>query len=96
MFINLNERFANYFRTFEFKVWVGNTVTENYGCQMPIELAYSQFIDLAQRLAQQPQPMKVVCISMVDVELPDNNTIQKPAKFVFYNNAYEKEIGINE
>jgi hypothetical protein len=88
--------FANELPEFEFKVWVGNAITEAFQFRLPVEAAWMQFQNMATQIAQQNVPMKVVCISTVSVPQFNGECKQKPAKFIFYNPTYEKELGINE
>ena len=81
---------------FMFEVWLGNAMVENYQIHTPMSFAYMQFIQIADKLAKDGRPMKVVCRGVCPVEKLNGETEDKPAKVVFYNKTYESEIGVDE
>ena len=93
IFGNFSQEFGS---PFMFEVWLGNSVVENYQIHTPMPVAYMQFIQIADKLAKDKRPMKVACRGVYTVEHPSGDTEDKPAKVIFYNTTYEKELGINE
>ena len=81
---------------FMFEVWLGNAMVENYQIHTPMSFAYMQFIQIADKLAKDKRPMKVVCRGVYTIEHPSGDTEDKPSKVIFYNTTYESEIGIDE
>lgn len=86
------------FRLFHFDIWLGNVIVESFGSQTIPSMAYANFMSIAEDIAQKKEPMKVVCTSTADVQPNNLNdaSVEKPVKMIFYNQTYEKEIGINE
>lgn len=81
---------------FIIEVWLGNAVLEGYQLHTPIPFVYTQFMEMASRIAKDKRPMKVKCSGVYTIKHPNGDTEDKPAKVVFYNATYESEIGIDE
>ena len=81
---------------FIFEIWLGNAMLENTQMTAPMPMVYTQFMGIVDKLAKDKRPMKVACRGVYTVEHPSGDTEDKPAKVIFYNTTYEKELGINE
>lgn len=79
-----------------FEIWVGNAILENTQITMPMPMAYTQFIQISDKLSQDKRPMKVVCHGVCPIKHLSGDIEDKPAKVIFYNATYESEIGVNE
>lgn len=69
---------------------------ENTEMTAPMPMVYTQFMGIADKLARDKRPMKVICRGVYTIEHPNGDTEDKPSKVIFYNATYESEIGINE
>ena len=93
IFGNFSQEFGS---PFMFEIWLGNAMVENYQLHTPTPVAYMQFIQIADKLAKDKRPMKVVCRGVYTIEHPSGDTEDKLAKVTFYNATYESEIGVDE
>ena len=81
---------------FMIEKYVGNAMVENYQSSMPMQMLVATLTPEYQNAANSNTPIKIVVHGTRDVELPNGEFKAKPAKVVYYNDAYERNIGIDE
>lgn len=82
----------NDFPTFNFEIYVGNALIQQATQQIPFPMAMNIFVSQVQELAQQPQPMKLVCKSTKNIEVKPEEWAQKPVSLTYYNNKWDGEF----
>ena len=75
------------------EIYVGNALV-NHQIVTPIalEMLAMQFAQLCEQIANENQPMKCVCKGMKEIELPNGDWVERPARVEFYNNKWDGDI----
>lgn len=75
------------------EIYVGNALIEQ-STITPIatEMLAMQFAQLCEKITNKTQPMKCVCKGTTEIELPNGDWVERPARVEFYNNKWDGEI----
>ena len=66
------------------EIYVDNTlVGQNVVTPMALEMLVMQFIQLCEQIANENEPMKCVCKGMTEIELPNSDWVERPARVEF-------------
>ena len=75
------------------EIYVGNALIEQSTITpMATEMLAMQFAQLCEQIANKNQPMKCVCEGTTEIELPNGDWVERPARVEFYNNKWDGEI----
>ena len=75
------------------EIYVGNALIEQSTITpMATEMLAMQFAQLCEQIANKNQPMKCVCEGTTEIELPNGDWVERPARVGFYNNKWDGEI----
>ena len=75
------------------EIYVGNALIEQSTITpMATEILAMQFAQLCEQIANKNQPMKCVCEGTTEIELPNGDWVERPARVEFYNNKWDGEI----
>lgn len=75
------------------EIYVGNALIEQSTITpMATGVLAMQFAQLCEKIANEKQPMKCVCKGMKEIELPNGDWVERPARVEFYNNKWDGEI----
>lgn len=74
--------------TLTVNIVIGDTKIQSQTLQMPYQMMVMQCQDLVNQVAQDQRPMKIEMIGQKNIELANGNTVAKPSKLVYANNAY--------
>lgn len=74
------------------ELYVGNTlVGQNVVPPMPLDMLAMQFTQLCEQIANENEPMRCVCKSTREIELPNGDWVGRPVRVEFYNNKWGGE-----
>lgn len=78
---------------YTFEIYIGNAMVEQ-STIIPIafEMLVAQFIQMCEQIANENQPMKCVCKGVKEIELPNGDWVERPARVEFYNNKWDGDI----
>ena len=78
------------------EIYVGNALV-NHQIVTPIalEMLAMQFAQLCEQIANENQPMKCVCKGMKEIELPNGDWVERPARVEFYNKKWGGDMNGN-
>lgn len=75
------------------EIYVGNALIEQSTITpMATEMLAMQFAQLCEQIVNETQPMKCVCKGTKEIELPNGDWVERPARVEFYNNKWDGEI----
>lgn len=75
------------------EIYVGNAIVNQQNiASFSLEMLAMQFMQLCEQIANENQPMKCVCKGMKEIELPNGDWVERPARIEFYNNKWDGEI----
>ena len=83
-------------QVFMIEKYVGNALVENYQSSAPMQMLVMALFNEYTNAANSNSPIKIVVHGTKDVELPNGEFKAKPAKLVYYNDVYERNMGIDE
>ena len=87
---------GNNLSQYTIEIYVGNALV-NQQIVTPIawEMLAMQFAQLCEQIANEKQPMKCVCKGTNEIELPNGDWVERPARVEFYNNKWDGDMNGN-
>lgn len=70
------------------EVTIGEVIVGSQKLSAPYQMAVLQCQDIIQQTAQDDRPMKIVFRGEKMIDLPNGDTISKPARVIFANSKY--------
>ena len=81
------------FSQYTIEIYVGNALIEQSTITpMATGMLAMLFAHLCEQIANKNQPMKCVCKGTTEIELPNGDWVERPARVEFYNNKWDGEI----
>lgn len=75
------------------EIYVGNAlVNQQMVTPIALEMLTMQFAQLCEQVVSENQPMRCVCKGTKEIELPNGDWVERPARVEFYNNKWDGEI----
>lgn len=75
------------------EIYVGDAlIGQSTITPMATEMLTMHFAQLCEEIANENQPMKCVCKGTKEIELPNGDWVERPARVEFYNNKWDGEI----
>ena len=72
------------------EIYVGNALVNRQKLpSITLEILAMQFAQLCEQIANKNQPMKCVCKGTTEIELPNGDWVERPARVEFYNNKWD-------
>lgn len=85
--------FGNDLPQYTIEIYVGNALVNRQTLpSITLEILAMQFAQLCEQIANKHQPMKCVCKGTIEIELPNGDWVERPARIEFYNNKWDGEI----
>ena len=85
--------FGNDLPQYTIEIYVGNALVNRQTLPfITLEILAMQFAQLCEKIANETQPMKCVCKGTKEIELPNGDWVERPARVEFYNNKWDGEI----
>lgn len=85
--------FGNDLPQYTIEIYVGNALVNRQTLpSITLEILAMQFAQLCEQIANKNQPMKCVCKGTTEIELPNGDWVERPARVEFYNNKWDGEI----
>jgi len=85
--------FRNDLPQYTIEIYVGNALVNRQTLpSITLEILAMQFAQLCEQIANKNQPMKCVCEGTTEIELPNGDWVERPARVEFYNNKWDGEI----
>lgn len=85
--------FGNDLTKYTIEIYVGNTCIEQQTVRpIALQILVMQFAQLCEQIANETPPMKCVCKGVKEIELPNGDWVERPARVEFYNNKWDGEI----
>lgn len=85
--------FGNDLPQYTIEIYVGNALVNRQTLpSITLEILAMQFAQLCEQIANKNQPMKCVCEGTTEIELPNGDWVERPARVEFYNNKWDGEI----
>lgn len=85
--------FGNDLPQYTIEIYVGNDLVNRQTLPfITLEILAMQFAQLCEQIANKNQPMKCVCKGTTEIELPNGDWVERPARVEFYNNKWDGEI----
>lgn len=85
--------FGNDLPQYTIEIYVGNALVNRQTLPfITLEILAMQFAQLCEQIANKNQPMKCVCKGTTEIELPNGDWVERPARVEFYNNKWDGEI----
>ena len=85
--------FGNNLPQYTIELYVGNTlVGQNVVASMALEMLAMQFLRLCEEIANENEPMKCVCKGMTEIELPNGDWVERPARVEIYSNKRASDM----
>lgn len=79
--------------TYTIEVYVGNALIEQQTIRpLALEMLVMQFAGLCEKIGNESQPMKCICKGTTEIELPNGDWVERPAKVMFYNKKWDGEF----
>lgn len=84
--------FGNDLPQYTIEIYVGNALVNRQTLpSITLEILAMQFAQLCEQIANKNQPMKCVCEGTTEIELPNGDWVERPARVEFYNNKWDGE-----
>jgi hypothetical protein len=75
------------------EIYVGDALVNQQTLPaITLEILAMQFTQLCEQIANKNQPMKCVCKGTKEIELPNSDWVERPARVEFYNKKWDGEI----
>lgn len=85
--------FGNHLPQYTIEIYVGNALmNQQIVTPIALEMLTMQFAQLCEQIANEKQPMKCVCKGTKEIESPNGDWVERPARVEFYNNKWDGEI----
>ena len=85
--------FGNDLPQYTIEIYVGNALVNRQTLPfITLEILAMQFAQRCEQIANKNQPMKCVCKGTTEIELPNGDWVERPARVEFYNNKWDGEI----
>ena len=85
--------FGNDLPQYTIEIYVGNALVNRQTLpSITLEILAMQFEQLCEQIANKNQPMKCVCKGTTEIELPNGDWVERPARVEFYNNKWNGKI----
>lgn len=85
--------FGNDLPQYTIEIYVGNALVNRQTLpSITLEILAMQFAQLCEQIANKNQPMKCVCKGTTEIELPNGDWVERPARVEFYNNKWNGKI----
>lgn len=82
--------FGNDLPQYTIEIYVGNALMNQQTLpSISLEILAMQFAQLCEQIANKAQPMKCVCKGTIEIELPNGDWAERPARVEFYNNKWD-------
>ena len=82
--------FGNDLPQYTIEIYVGNALVNQQTLPpITLEILAMQFAQLCEQIANKNQPMKCVCKGTTEIELPNGDWVERPARVEFYNNKWD-------
>lgn len=82
--------FGNDLPQYTIEIYVGNALMNQQTLpSISLEILVMQFAQLCEQIANKAQPMKCVCKGTTEIELPNGDWVERPARVEFYNNKWD-------
>ena len=82
--------FGNDLPQYTIEIYVGNALVNRQTLpSITLEILAMQFAQLCEQIANKNQPMKCVCEGTTEIELPNGDWVERPARVEFYNNKWD-------
>ena len=82
--------FGNDLPQYTIEIYVGNALVNRQTLpSITLEILAMQFAQLCEQIAIKNQPMKCVCKGTTEIELPNGDWVERPARVEFYNNKWD-------
>ena len=88
--------FGNDLPQYTIEIYVGNALVNRQTLpSITLEILAMQFAQLCEQIANKNQPMKCVCKGTTEIELPNGDWVERPARVEFYNNNWDGDMNGN-
>ena len=88
--------FGNDLPQYTIEIYVGNALVNRQTLpSITLEILAMQFAQLCEQIANEKQPMKCVCKGTKEIELPNGDWVERPARVEFYNNKWNGDMNGN-
>lgn len=88
--------FGNDLPQYTIEIYVGNALMNQQTLpSITLEILAMQFAQLCEQIANKNQPMKCVCKGTNEIELPNGDWVERPARVEFYNNKWDGDMNGN-
>ena len=88
--------FGNDLPQYTIEIYVGNALVNRQTLpSITLEILAMQFAQLCEQIANKNQPMKCVCEGTTEIELPNGDWVERPARVEFYNNKWDGDMNGN-
>lgn len=88
--------FGNDLPQYTIEIYVGNALVNRQTLpSITLEILAMQFAQLCEQIANKNQPMKCVCKGTTEIELPNGDWVERPARVEFYNNKWDCDMNGN-
>ena len=85
--------FGNDLPQYTIEIYVGNALVNQQTLPpITLEILAMQFAQLCEQIANKNQPMKCVCKGTTEIELPNGDWVERPARVEFYNNKWDGDM----
>ena len=85
--------FGNDLPQYTIEIYVGDALVNRQTLpSITLEILAMQFAQLCTQIAKNNQPMKCVCKGTTEIELPNGDWVERPARVEFYNKKWDGEI----
>ena len=81
---------GNNLSQYTIEIYVGNALVNRQTLpSITLEILAMQFAQLCEQIANKNHPMKCVCKGTTEIELPNGDWVERPARVEFYNNKWD-------
>lgn len=79
--------------TYTLEVYIGNALVNKQKIKpIAFPMMVMQFAQLCEQISNENQPMKCICRGVKEIQLPNGDYVEKPARVEFYNNKWDDDI----